>query len=87
MLKINKVELPSLRFNRISLLAGVLDVGGNILFMLAKQITRLDTAVVLSSLYPASTVILTGIILKEKISLKQWVGVVFCLAAIVLITL
>jgi len=87
MLGLNKTSFPAVRGNWISVLAGVLDAGGNIFFMLAKHLTRLDTAVVLSSLYPAATVILTGLILKERISLKQWGGVIVCLAAIILITI
>ncbi|MHB8089578.1 MAG: GRP family sugar transporter, partial [Anaerolineaceae bacterium] len=87
MLKLNKTGFPAVRGNWICLLTGVLDAGGNIFFMLAKHFTRLDTAVVLSSLYPAATVILTGLILKEHISLKQWIGVIVCLAAIIMITL
>ena len=87
LLRLNHTSFPSIKGNPLSLLAGVLDAGGNIFFLFAKQYTRLDTAVVISSLYPAATVILTGILLKEKISLKQWVGVVICLVAIVLITI
>jgi drug/metabolite transporter (DMT)-like permease len=87
LLRLNKTSFPTVRSNWIMVLAGVLDAGGNIFFMLAKHFTRLDTAVVLSSLYPAATVILTGFILKEHISLKQWGGVIVCLAAIVLITI
>lgn len=87
LLKINKSPLPSFRTNGVSLLAGVLDASGNIFFMLAKLYTRLDTAIVLSSLYPAATVVLTSILLKEKISPRQWLGVLICLAAIVLITI
>lgn len=87
LIKINTPGVRQLRLNRISLLAGVLDATGNILFLLARQFTRLDMAVVLSSLYPAGTVMLAAWMLKEKISLKQWVGVITCLAAIILITL
>jgi drug/metabolite transporter (DMT)-like permease len=54
--------------------------------MLAKQFTRIDVAVVLSSLYPAITVVLSRIFLKEKISRYQWLGVGLCFAAVVLIS-
>jgi drug/metabolite transporter (DMT)-like permease len=87
LIKVNHMSFPSIIKTPVALLAGVLDAGGNILFMLAKQLTRLDTAVVISSLYPAGTVILAGILLKEKISTWQKIGVVICLIAIVLITI
>jgi drug/metabolite transporter (DMT)-like permease len=53
---------------------------------LATRYTRLDVAAVLSSLYPATTVALSAWLLAETVTRRQWVGLVFCLAAIVLMT-
>jgi len=85
LIKLNRMPLPALTANPTALLAGLLDAGGNLFYIMARQYTRLDVAAVLSSLYPASTVLLAGIILKEKVSFRQGVGVVVCLAAILLI--
>ena len=83
----NRLRLPSLRENRLALLAGLLDAAGTLLFILSKQYTRLDIAAVLSSIYPASTVLLAAVILKEKISRRQGLGVLVCLGAIAMISL
>jgi drug/metabolite transporter (DMT)-like permease len=64
-----------------------LDVGGNLFYILASQIGRLDVSAVLSSLYPGSTVILAWLLLKERISAKQWLGILAALVAIVFFTL
>ena len=85
LLGLRRERLPALKSNPLALLAGILDAGGNIFYFLATHYTRLDVAAVLSSLYPASTVILASTLTHEVIGARQWAGVIICLAAVVLI--
>jgi len=68
-------------------LGGMLDVTGNVFYVLSAKTGRLDVAAVLSSLYPGATVVLAAIILKERISLIQKLGVLSALIAILLLTI
>jgi len=67
------------------ILAGCIDVTGTVLFVRASQTGRLDTAVVLSSLYPTVTVLLARILLKEHFTRWKAVGVLAALAAVPMI--
>lgn len=87
LIRIKRLPFLPLAANPTALLAGVLDAGGNLFYILAKQYTRLDIAAVLTSLYPASTVLLASILLKEKVTRRQGIGLLVCLAAIGMITI
>jgi len=69
------------------IVAGCLDITGSVLFIRASQTGRLDVAVVLSSLYPAVTVLLARFILNEHFTRWKAVGMAAALAAVPMIAL
>jgi drug/metabolite transporter (DMT)-like permease len=69
----------------IAIFTGFLDISGSALFVRAQQIGRLDAAVVLSSLYPAITVLLARLFLHEHFSRARTVGMLAALAAVPMI--
>jgi drug/metabolite transporter (DMT)-like permease len=86
------VAVPEGSNNRMRTLAWIaagaaLDTGGNLSFLAATRMGRLDVAAVLSSLYPAGTILLAATFLKERTSPQQRWGMVLALPAVALITL
>jgi drug/metabolite transporter (DMT)-like permease len=70
----------------VLLLIGVLDTAGNVLFAVATTKSLLALAAVLAQLYPVVTVLLARILLGERISRAQGVGVVSAFSGVALIT-
>jgi len=72
-------ELPNL------LLLGLLDQAATVLFILASREGLLSLVAVLVSLYPASTVVLARVILRERLGSLQLLGVGFAAVGVTLI--
>ena len=66
---------------------GVFDTAGNIFYALASSYGRLDVSAVVGSLYPGVTVLLAWLVLKEKLTGRQWLGVIAALVSLVLISI
>jgi drug/metabolite transporter (DMT)-like permease len=69
---------------RLAALSGVLDMGANVLYLLALRHTLVSIAAVIASLYPASTVVLARIVLHERLHGVQWAGVACALVGVIL---
>ena len=69
----------------MAVVAGGLDTAGSACFVRAQQVGRLDAAAVLSSLYPAITVLLARLFLHEHFSRARTVGMLAALAAVPMI--
>jgi drug/metabolite transporter (DMT)-like permease len=68
-----------------SVITGGIDSLGTLLFVFASQSGRLDEAVVISSLYPAITVVLARFVLKEHFTRWKFIGLLATLAAVPMI--
>lgn len=67
--------------------AGLLDAAANILFTLASRSGSLTVAGVLTALYPLGTILLARIVLHERITRVQAIGIALALTASVLLAL
>ncbi len=64
---------------------GSLDMIANLLYLIATRSGPLSVVVTLASLYPASTVLLARVVLHERLSRLQWVGIVCAMIAVIAI--
>ena len=70
----------------MGIVSGSLDTIGNLFYMLASQLGRLDVAAVICSLYPAGTILLAGVVLREHPTSRQVAGMGLALAAVALLS-
>lgn len=86
-LALRRLTLPSPSASPVALAAGLLDAGGNVFYLVASHMTRLDFAAVIASMSPAMTVVLSWLWGRQGVSRLQWFGVALCMAGVALISL
>ena len=70
----------------VGMVSGVLGAAATVLFLLATQTGLLTISAVITSLYPAFTVLLAAALLRERIHRDQGIGLALCAVAVGLIT-
>jgi drug/metabolite transporter (DMT)-like permease len=73
-------------FWQTGILAGMLDTVGNLFYIKATQLGRLDVAAVVCSLYPAGTILLAALVLHERPTRRQLAGMALALGAVMLLS-
>jgi len=69
------------------ILAGSLDTIGNLFYLSATRLGRLDVAAVVCSLYPAGTILLAAFVLRERPTRRQVAGMALALTAVMLLSI
>jgi drug/metabolite transporter (DMT)-like permease len=73
-------------FWQTGIAAGLLDTAGNLFYLRATQFGRLDVAAVVCSLYPAGTILLAALVLKERPTRRQVAGMALAVGAVMLLS-
>jgi drug/metabolite transporter (DMT)-like permease len=81
----NNLQLPSRTPLRLAVAAALLDTCANITMLLAIQRWLLSLASILISLYPATTVILAIIVLRERVTRWQALGMILAAVSVSMI--
>jgi drug/metabolite transporter (DMT)-like permease len=81
----NNLQLPTRTPLRLAVAAAVLDTCANITMLLAIQKWMLSLASILISLYPATTVILAIIVLRERLTRWQALGMILAAVSVSMI--
>lgn len=69
-----------------AILTGIAGAIGTLFFFFALLRGKLSVVVTMTALYPVVTILLAFIILQEPVTLKQGIGIIFALVAIVLLS-
>jgi drug/metabolite transporter (DMT)-like permease len=80
-------KAPWRGFWLFGILAGALDTVGNLFYIQTTRLGRLDVAAMICSLYPAGTILLAALVLRERPTHRQFAGMALSLAAVALLSI
>ncbi len=81
----NNLRLPRGKPLKLALAVALLDIFANVAMLVALHTWLLSLASILISLYPAATVVLAMVILRERVSRWQGVGIVMAMGSVAMI--
>ncbi|MEB3982046.1 EamA family transporter [Mycobacterium sp. 663a-19] len=81
----NNLALPRGRPLKLALGVALLDICANVTMLLALHTWLLSLASILISLYPAATVVLAMVVLRERVNRCQGVGMVMAMGSVAMI--
>ena len=87
LLLVRPPKTNALGFWLTGIVAGALDTFGNLMYIRASQVGRLDVAALVCSLYPAGTILLAALVLRERPTRRQVAGIGLALGAVVALSL
>ncbi|MGB8391742.1 EamA family transporter, partial [Mycobacterium sp.] len=79
------LRLPRGRPMRLALAVALLDTFANVTMLAALHTWLLSLASILISLYPAATVVLAMVVLRERVTRWQGVGMVMAMGSVAMI--
>lgn len=71
----------------LAVASGAVDAAANVLLLLGLRLGDLSVQAVLTAMYPAGTIILAAIVLKERVTATQYVGLALAIAAAAMLSL
>lgn len=85
---VREVNTPATRIHSamkagiaLAVCGGILDVVANVLVLLSLRMGNMTLTAVVVALYPAGTIVLAALVLKERIAPVQWVGLALAIGA------
>ncbi len=79
-----KLEGPAILW---AMFSGAISLIGTLMLYLLLRVAPTSIVIPLSALYPIITIALAFLVLHERITAQQWLGIVFALVAIALLTI